>query len=94
MAMGAYGGMFKERLCAGLPTINTAIADNQQGCVMMSTRLGVGEDLLLQELEDPLKVKKALLNLNKNRELYACNGKKMISGEGINLVTAAISELL
>ncbi len=94
MAMGAYGGMFKERLCAGLPTVNTAIADNQQGCVMMSTRLGVGEDLLLKDLEDPIKVKNALLNLYKNRELYAQNGRKMISGKGIDLVTAAISELL
>ncbi len=94
LAMGAYGGMFKERLCAGLPTVNTAIADNQQGCVMMSTRLGVGEDLLLKDLEDPSKVKKSLLNLYKNRELYAHNGKKMISGEGINLVTAAILDLL
>lgn len=93
MAMGAYGGMFKERMCAGLPALNTVIADNQKGGDRLVRRLGCGDDISLQDLGDPKILEAKLASLEANLEKFRQAGMREIGGEGIGLVSKALMEL-
>lgn len=94
LAMGAYGGTFKERMAAGIPSLGTVIAQNQEGGPLVYEKYRCGLDIDLYDLENPLIVGRKLLELGANRIEFAENGKKLISGNGIKLVSDAILELL
>ncbi|MDD6318678.1 MAG: UDP-2,4-diacetamido-2,4,6-trideoxy-beta-L-altropyranose hydrolase [Succinatimonas hippei] len=93
MAMGALGGMFKERMCAGLPALNTVIADNQKGGEALVEKLKCGLSLNLEDLCHPERVAKALSALEGDLAFYRQNGMRFIEGRGIGLVSRAIIEL-
>lgn len=93
LAMGAYGGMMKERMCAGLPCLGTVIASNQRGAPGVIERLDAGLDIALDDLEDPHKVADKLYELNAHRERFVKNGLEAVSGDGIKLVSQALLEL-
>lgn len=93
MAMGALGGMFKERMCAGLPALNTVIADNQKGGEALVERLKCGLSLSLEDLCHPDRVAESLSELEAHLAFYQQNGMRFIEGRGISLVSRAILEL-
>lgn len=94
LAMGAYGGTFKERMAAGIPSLGTVIAQNQEGGPLVYEKYRCGLDIDLYDLENPLIVGRKLLELGANSTEFAENGKKLISGNGIKLVSDAILKLL
>lgn len=94
LSFGAYGGSFGERLCAGLPSINTVIADNQEGAPEILKRYEVGLDLPLEGLSDPDKVAGALNILAAKREIFVRNGRTLIDGRGYVRVSEALLECL
>lgn len=93
LAMGAYGGSFKERMCASLPCLCTVIADNQKGAPYVMQKLQAGADISLTSLANPDAVKKELLTLYKKRAFYIANGLRAIDGNGIQRVTEALLKL-
>lgn len=93
LAMGAYGGMMKERMCAGLPCLGSVIAPNQEGAPGVIERLDVGLDIALSDLEDPHKTAAKLHELNAQKGRFITNGLKAVSGDGIKLVSQALIEL-
>ncbi len=94
LSFGAYGGSFGERLCAGLPSINTVIADNQEGAQNILKRYEVGLDLPLGELSYPAKVERTLNTLLEKREIFVQNGRRLIDGRGFVRVSHALLECL
>ncbi len=94
LAMGAYGGTCKERMAAGIPCLGTVIASNQEIGPLIFEKYKCGLDITLNELENPELVGKMLLELNRHRNEFAQNGKKLISNDGIKQVADAILELL
>lgn len=93
MALGAYGGMFKERMCAGLPALNTVIADNQRGGGALVARLGCGDDISLEDLGKPAVLEGKLEHLQAHLEEYRQAGMREVGGDGIALVSKALLEL-
>ncbi len=93
-AFGAYGGTFLERLCAGLPTCGTSIADNQDGAVELIEKLNLGISLSLEELSDLARFKAALEDLKRNGSVYASNGRALIDGQGPRRITDILKEYL
>ncbi len=93
MAMGAYGGMFKERMCAGLPALNTVIADNQRGGDRLVARLKCGEDISLEDLGRPEILRQKLASLAERLDDYRDAGMREISGDGISLVARGLLEM-
>lgn len=93
MALGAYGGMFKERMCAGLPALNTVIADNQRGGGALVARLRCGYDISLEDLARPQVLEDRLSLLESHLEDCREAGMREIGGEGIDLVSRALLKL-
>ncbi len=94
MALGAYGGMFKERMCAGLPALNTVIADNQRGGGALVARLKCGDDISLEDLARPQVLEEKLASLQSHLEEYRQAGMREVSGDGIDLVSKALLKLV
>ncbi len=94
LAIGAYGVMFAERLCAGIPAICVEIADNQQGAGKVLKRHKLGVDLSLSRLADPHSLRSALHSLCSEAAQVAANGRKLYDGLGLKRSAALINARL
>lgn len=94
IALGAYGGMFRERIAAGLPTIGVIIADNQKGADDIVEHYELGLNLKLSELEEPDTLERALETLYKQRTRFTQNCLKVYDGHGLERIVKAIFSLL
>ena len=93
-AIGAYGGSFLERLCAGIPAINVVIADNQRGGPDALAKYQLGVDLGLDDLDRADKLSEALTILMKHADEYRTNGQSLIDGLGTIRIAQALQSLL
>lgn len=94
LAMGAYGGSFKERMCVALPSLCTVIADNQQDGPRIMKRLKAGLDMSLSELSNPLTLKARLHDLYAQKDFFIAKGLAAVDGRGLARVGNALLELL
>lgn len=95
IAIGACGGMFRERIIAGIPSINVEIADNQAGaCDGVIKKYNLGECAKLSELSHPETIKSKLNNLIKNYSTYEKNCKEFIKDRGIENIVKEIRALI
>lgn len=94
IAMGAYGGMFRERIATGIPTISTVIADNQEGFDKLFEKLKLGYNLEFAKLSDISAVKQALLTTLERSEEYTKNSLRVYDGLGLKRISDAILKLM
>ncbi|SFS46696.1 UDP-2,4-diacetamido-2,4,6-trideoxy-beta-L-altropyranose hydrolase [Succinivibrio dextrinosolvens] len=95
LAIGACGGMFRERIAAGIPSINVEIADNQAGtCKGVVKKYNLGECATLSDLSNPELIKDKLNKLNKNYTVFEKNCRNFIKERGIENIVRAIRELI
>ncbi len=95
IAIGACGGMFKERICAAIPSINVEIADNQQGVIAgMVKRYDLGIGLGIDDLKDGRILKASLDTLYAEQEHYAKNCRKLYARSGLPRIGAIIKDYL
>ncbi|MGN0914799.1 MAG: UDP-2,4-diacetamido-2,4,6-trideoxy-beta-L-altropyranose hydrolase [Succinivibrio sp.] len=93
IAVGACGGMFKERIAARIPTVNVEIADNQAGSAQTVEKFKLGNSLKVCELADPKKLDEKLSDLLKNRQFYIENCRRFIKPHGIDNYVRALDQL-
>lgn len=94
LACGAYGGMFSERICAGLPALNTVVArDNQYMGPAILEKYQLGLDLSVEELESPRRVAEALQALDRDQERFSRNCRALLDGHGLQRMAEAIRAL-
>ncbi|MBO8416372.1 MAG: UDP-2,4-diacetamido-2,4,6-trideoxy-beta-L-altropyranose hydrolase [Proteobacteria bacterium] len=94
LCVGAYGVMFAERLCSGLPSVCIKIADNQSGADKVLKRHQLGVNLPLEELEKPGALHAALQELQRHAALFMQNGRALYDGQGLFRQAAEIKALL
>lgn len=94
VVIGAYGGMFRERLAAGIPTIGVVIADNQIGGPQAMVKFHFGLNLELTQLSDPEVVEATLKELIANAPQFTHNCLKVYDGLGLERVAQAVLTLL
>lgn len=94
IAIGAYGGMFRERLAAGIPTIGVAIADNQQGGPAAFKQFRFGLDLSLAQLGDAAVVAQTMAELIAHAPEFTHNCLQVYDGNGLERIAAAVVALL
>lgn len=94
IAMGAYGGMFRERIATGIPTISTVIADNQRGFDKLFEKLNLGYNLELSKLSNVEEVKKALVTTLERADEFTHNSLNIYDGLGLKRISNAIFRLL
>ena len=94
VAIGAYGGMFRERIAAGIPTAGVIIADNQKGADTVVDKYKLGLNLGLEELNDENKVQAALDDLITHAATYTQNCFTIYDGHGLERIVSAIASLL
>lgn len=93
-AIGACGGMFQERIMAGIPTVNVEITDNQKGVNTLVRDLKLGCSLEVNELTDDKKIEQALKELQENKALYEENCRGVFSKHGLKNIASKIIELI
>lgn len=94
LSAGAYGVMFSERMCAGLPSVCTQIADNQAGADQLLKQHELGVDLPLDQLDKPGCLKAALQQAEQNGWRFCQNGRRHYDGQGLCRQAKAIKALL
>ena len=94
LAIGAYGGMFRERIAAAIPTIGVEIADNQAGAQEIVKHLQIGLSLTLDELHNGKCVTQALTTLTEQADTYTKNCQAIYDGQGLNRIVAKMLSLL
>ncbi len=94
LAIGACGGMFKERIIAKIPSINVEIADNQVGVGQFVTDNRLGNCLTVTKLSDAKSIDSALQDLIENFDTYQHNCEHTYKGKGLKNVVAEIRKLL
>ena len=94
VALGAYGGMFRERLASGLPTVGVIIADNQKGTDEVVERLQLGLNLPLSALADVTAVHKALEQVVAQRTVFTRNCLQVYDGHGLQRIVQKLLQLL
>lgn len=94
VAIGAYGGMFRERIAVGIPTIGVVIADNQAGAPAAQLGFNFGLDLSLAQLSDPNAVAPSLATLVEKAPDFTSSCLKVYDGQGLERIVSAIVELL
>lgn len=95
IAIGACGGMFKERICAAIPSLNVEIADNQHGVIdSMVHKYHLGIGLSINELKNGQKLKASLDTLYDKRVYYAQNCRNLYAHSGLPRIGAIIKAYL
>lgn len=92
LSIGAYGGMFLERIAAAVPSVCIRAADNQEGAQQTLLKYPVGADLSAEDLQDPTKLKAALAQLKSNFGFYVQNCRSVLDGKGTVRAASAIVE--
>lgn len=93
-AIGAYGGMFRERIAAAIPTIGVEIADNQAGAMQIVEKYNIGTSLTLEELSHCSLLANALSNLKQHGQEYTNNCQVIYDGQGLNRIAHKILSLI
>jgi len=94
LAIGACGGMFRERIIAGIPSINVEIADNQAGtCDGVVRKFTLGECANVSELKNPSVIFEKLNNLYRNYIEFEKNCRSLIKECGIENIVREIRSL-
>lgn len=94
LAIGACGGMFRERIIAGIPSINVEIADNQAGtCDGVVRKFNLGECAKVTDLMNPSIIHGKLNNLLKNYSEFEKNCRNQIKDRGIENIVEEIRRL-
>lgn len=93
-AIGAYGGMFRERIASAIPTIGVEIADNQAGAMQIVEKFNIGTSLTLNELADSQKLASALVNLEQHGKHYTNNCQVIYDGQGLNRIAHELLSLI
>lgn len=94
LAIGACGGMFRERIIAGIPSINVEIADNQAGtCDGVVRKFTLGECANVSELKNPSVIFEKLNNLYRNYSEFEKNCRNLIKDCGIENIVKEIRSL-
>ena len=95
LAIGACGGMFRERIVAGLPSVNVEIADNQAGtCKGIVEKYNLGECATVTDLNNPKHIKDKLDKLIHNYDAFEKNCRNFIKERGIENIVREIRNLL
>ncbi len=95
LAIGACGGMFRERITAGLPSINVEIADNQAGtCSGIVEKYKLGECASVSDLNKPELIKDKLNKLIEDYATFEKNCRSFIKDRGIENIVREIRQLL
>lgn len=94
IAIGAYGGMFRERIAAAIPTLGVEIADNQAGAGAIVEHFKLGLSLELEQLKDSHALKSALSELLYNGKFYSDNCRAIYDGQGLNRIAHELLALL
>lgn len=94
LAIGALGGMFLERLAAGLPSIHVEVADNQRGGAYVVERLDLGLTLHLEDLQRPACVAAALDALRTRAPDFTRRCRHVLDGRGLLRSATALLELV
>lgn len=93
VTIGAYGGMTRERIASGIPTIGVVIADNQIGGDELFRRFEIGLDLKLEQLQDGDKVEQTLQELIAKAQIFTNNSLKIYDGLGLQRILDKVLEL-
>lgn len=93
-AIGAYGGMFRERIASAIPTAGVMIADNQKGADVVVEQNDIGLTLSLDELNDIRAVSKALKKLSSRSQEFTNNCLKIYDGKGLKRIEEKVLSLL
>lgn len=94
LAIGACGGMFKERIIAKIPSINVEIADNQKGTDAFIKESQIGLCLRVEDLYSVKKISDALTDLCQNFKIYQNNCSNLFKADGILNVVKVLENLL
>lgn len=94
LAIGAYGGMFNERIAAKIPSLCAVIADNQEGAPIILKKYTVGLDISLKDLSDAKLLTLKLEELSQNKNYYIKECSKVFDGNGLNRICNEIYNLL
>lgn len=97
LAIGAYGGMFRERIAAGIPAIGIVIADNQQGADILVDNMQLGLNMELSQLSADNAVAvldQKLKQLNNKADFYTSQCLKVYDGHGLERIIASVLSLL
>ena len=94
LALGAYGGMFSERIISKVPSICTSIASNQDKGRSIIQNTQVGVNLELSELENKDLIFSALLELETHYGFYVSQCKKVFDGKSLERINNIIKNLL
>ncbi len=92
LSVGAYGGMFLERIAAAVPSVCIRAADNQEGAEQILKKYQAGCDLSARALQDPTSLKEALAKLSSNFGFYAENCRNVLDGGGTVRAAKAVIE--
>lgn len=94
LAIGACGGMFRERIAAGLPSLNVEIADNQAGtCEGIVEKYNLGECAKVTDLSSPKLIMDKLDKLTLNYDVFEKNCRNFIKERGIENIVREIRKL-
>lgn len=94
LAIGAYGGMFFERIMAGVPSICTSIADNQDKGIDVMQKYKIGLNLSLSDLNDSNKLINALNYLYTNYKALSFNCSQVYDGKSLIRIKKQFEKLL
>ncbi|MCR5537342.1 MAG: UDP-2,4-diacetamido-2,4,6-trideoxy-beta-L-altropyranose hydrolase [Succinivibrio sp.] len=94
LAIGACGGSFLERICAGVPSLNVEIADNQAGAGRLFDTFKVALPYALEDLARPALLAKALTELCEKAPAFIQEGQALLDGQGLMRISEAIKARL
>lgn len=94
IALGAYGGMFRERIAAAIPTLGVEIADNQAGASEIVERFHLGLSISLEQLNDSKALSVAFSELLHNGQYYSDHCKAIYDGQGLQRIATKLLALL
>lgn len=93
-AIGAYGGMFRERIAAAIPSVGVIIADNQSSANAIVAEHDIGVTLSLDELNDVAAVSNALRVISDRNQDFTKNCLKIYDGYGLRRIIDKVLQLL
>lgn len=94
LCIGACGGSFLERICAGVPSLNVEIADNQAGANRLLEHYQVGLPFALEDLQSAAKLEAALEELRAAAPRFIAAGQQLIDGKGLERISRKLKSKL
>ena len=94
LAIGAYGGMFFERIMARVPSICTSIAKNQDKGIFVMQKYKIGLNLSLSDLNDSKVLIQALNYLYTNYKTLSYNCAQVYDGKSLIRIKKMLEKAL